>query len=196
MFSVLMKLWEYIRDYSAKLKISRNPNIKISNTANIAAYRKLFLKDGSQLEIGDHTLMQGNIATECSDAHVTIGSRCFIGGSMLVSANRIIIGDDVLISWGCTIIDHDAHPIAWSKRSSDVLDWAKGEKNWQHVNKGSIHIHDKAWIGVNVTILKNVSVGEGAIIGAGSVVTKDVPAWTVVAGNPAKAIRVLSKDER
>ena len=50
-------------------------------------------------------------------------------------------------------------------------------------------IKDYAWISYNACILKGVTIGEGAIIGAGSVVTKDVPAWTVVAGNPAKIVR-------
>jgi acetyltransferase-like isoleucine patch superfamily enzyme len=196
MFSFLKRLLEYMRDYPSRMDVSRNPNISIADTASIGAYRRIRIKDGSHLEIGDQTLMQGSIATEHSDAHVMIGSRTFIGGSSLISANRIVIGDDVLISWGCTIVDHDSHSIYWRRRSSDVLDWAKGEKNWQHVNKGVIHINNKAWIGANVTILKNVSVGEGAVIGTGSVVTKDVPAWTIVAGNPAKVIESIPEDER
>lgn len=196
MFSILKRLLEYIKDYPAKTRVSRNPNIKISDTANIGAYRNLCLKDGSKLEIDGQTLMQGSVVTECSDAHVTIGARTFIGASNLISANSIIVGDDVLISWGCTIVDHDSHSIYWSKRSSDVIDWAKGIKNWQYVNKGIIRIYNKAWIGANVTILKNVSVGEGAVVGTGSVVTKDVPAWTIVAGNPARVIKEIPEHER
>ena len=191
-----MQLFRMLRDYPFKMEISRNQNVQISISAKIGSYRRLYLKKGSQLQIGDDSLIQGDIVTEHADAHVTIGARVFIGGSKLISANRLIVGDDVLISWGCTIVDHDSHSIAWSKRSTDVLDWAKGIKNWQYVNKGTVHIHDKAWIGANVTILKNVSVGEGAVVGAGSAVTKDVPAWTIVAGNPAKIIRVIPEDER
>lgn len=196
MHSILKKILEYLRDYSAKKEVCRNPNIKIASTASISAYRNLCFKEGGKLEIGDQTLMHGSVITECSDGHVTIGARTFIGGSKLISANRIIIGDDVLISWGCTIVDHDSHSIYWSKRSSDVLNWAKGIKNWQHVNRGIIRIHNKAWIGANVTILKNVSVGEGAVVGTGSVVTKDVPAWTIVAGSPAKVIKEIPENER
>lgn len=60
-----------------------------------------------------------------------------------------------------------------------------------NVRTAPITIKDYAWISYNVCILKGVTIGEGAIVGAGSVVTKDVPDWTVVAGNPAKIIRYI-----
>ena len=55
-----------------------------------------------------------------------------------------------------------------------------------------IRIADKAWLGMNVTVLKGVTIGEGAVVAAGSIVTKDVPPWTLVAGNPARVIKELS----
>jgi acetyltransferase-like isoleucine patch superfamily enzyme len=57
-------------------------------------------------------------------------------------------------------------------------------------------ISDFVWIGANVIILKGVTIGEGAIVGAGSVVTKDVPPYTIVAGNPARIIREIPENER
>ena len=66
-------------------------------------------------------------------------------------------------------------------------------KDWSNVNSAPITICDDAWIGMNCIILKGVTIGEGAIVGAGSVVTKDVPAWTVVAGNPARVVKKISK---
>ena len=64
-------------------------------------------------------------------------------------------------------------------------------KNWNVVKKSPVIIEDKVWIGTRSIILKGVTVGEGAIVGAGSVVTKDVQPWTVVAGNPAQKIKEL-----
>ena len=62
-------------------------------------------------------------------------------------------------------------------------------KNWDVVKSRPITIEDKAWIGMNCTILNGVTIGEGAIVGACSVVRENVEPWTVVAGNPAKVIR-------
>lgn len=83
----------------------------------------------------------------------------------------------------------------WRIRSGDPRRWAEGIKNWEGVVMGPVRIEDHAWVGFNVIILKGVTIGEGAIVAAGSVVTKDVPAFTVVAGNPARVIRELPREE-
>jgi len=59
---------------------------------------------------------------------------------------------------------------------------------------GTLVIEDDAWIGFKATILKGVHIGRGAIVAAGSVVTHDVPAWTIVAGNPARVVKRLDED--
>ncbi|MDP5158573.1 MAG: hypothetical protein NWQ07_08360 [Flaviramulus sp.] len=69
-------------------------------------------------------------------------------------------------------------------------------KDWSNVKSSPIVVKNKVWIGFNSIILKGVIIGEGAIVGAGSVVTIDVPDWTVVAGNPAKVIREIPENER
>ena len=100
------------------------------------------------------------------------------------------------MAWGCTIVDHDSHPIRFSDRQNDVSNWYVGVKDWSHVEIEPVVIQDKAWIGLNVVILKGVTIGEGAVVAAASVVTRDVEPWTVVAGNPARPIRQLAADER
>ncbi|MBD2129908.1 acyltransferase [Microcoleus sp. FACHB-1] len=113
----------------------------------------------------------------------------------LIAAQRINIGDDVLIAGGVTIVDHNAHSLSFSQRSEDVVNWKIGKKDWTNVKIAPVTISNKVWIGFNSIILKGVRIGEGAVVGAGSVVTKDVPAWTVVAGNPARVIREIAEDE-
>jgi galactoside O-acetyltransferase len=111
-------------------------------------------------------------------------------------ATSIAIGDDVMVAWGSTIVDHNSHSISFSQRKLDVSQWLKGEKNWQDVEVLPVRIGSGAWLGFNVSVLAGVTIGEGAVIGAGSIVTRDIPAWVVAAGNPARVIREQTADER
>ena len=65
-----------------------------------------------------------------------------------------------------------------------------------NLNEIQVTIEDDVWIGCQSVILRGITVGRGAIVGAGSIVTKDVPAWTIVAGNPARVIREIPVEER
>ena len=153
-------------------------------------------KEKCKVTIGPHSMVNGKIIFECEGASVEIGENTFVGGSDLICSTRIIVGTDVLIAWGCTIVDHNSHAIQFSLRKNDVSEWMAGEKDWTHVEQKEVVICDKSWIGFNSIILKGVVVGEGAIVGAGSVVTKDVPPWTIVGGNPARIIREIPENER
>ncbi len=153
------------------------------------------------IKIGKDSIINGHFVIENSYGSIEIGDRTFIGGGLFISINAISIGNDVMFSWGCTVMDNDAHSLDWRSRKDDVLDWKKGIeegkigrfKDWSKVISAPIRVCDKAWIGFNVIILKGVTIGEGAVVAAGSVVTKDVPSYTLVAGNPAKYIKDLPK---
>jgi acetyltransferase-like isoleucine patch superfamily enzyme len=112
-------------------------------------------------------------------AGVSIGKDCMIswGAKLDVSGGRIIIGDRCTITHGCIILSHDR-----SKKRIDPND--KG--------KGIVRLGNDVFIGVNSVILRDVTIGDYSIVGAGSVVTKDVPPNVVVAGNPARVIRKLN----
>jgi acetyltransferase-like isoleucine patch superfamily enzyme len=141
-------------------------------------------------------MIRAKVLFDRSDAVLSVGERTFIGASMIVIASRVDIGDDVLIAWGSTIVDHDSHSLRFSDRRGDATDWYDGKKDWSHVEIKPIRIGDKVWIGMNVIILKGVAIGEGSIVAAGSVVTHDVPPFVLVAGNPARVVRELTPDER
>jgi acetyltransferase-like isoleucine patch superfamily enzyme len=159
-------------------------------------WRFVKLRKNCRLIIGHDSIFSATTRFERDGGEIVIGDRCFIGRSNLICYNKITIGDDVIMSWGITVVDHNSHSMITSERSSDVKDWASGFKNWSNVKSLPVNIQDKAWIGFNVIILKGVTIGQGAIVGAGAVVTKDVPAYCVVAGNPARVIRELSPNER
>ena len=152
------------------------------------------------LTIGNNCIIGGNFIFESYEGIINIGNHTYIGGSTFISRSSIEIGNNVTIAWGCTIYDHDSHSLDYKERRKDITDELNDirnrvsfikNKNWNVVNTKPIKICDDVWIGMNCIILKGVTIGEGAIIGAGSVVTKDIPAWTVVAGNPAKIIKNL-----
>ena len=113
----------------------------------------------------------------------------------LLHPERIEIGDDVLVSWGCTIMDSDLHSVSAAKRLGNTYStWFEGRQNWDGVESRAIKIGNHSWIGMHSIVLKGVQIGEGAIVAAGSVVTRDVPAWTAVAGNPARPIKELPRE--
>lgn len=108
------------------------------------------------------------------DAKLRLGSGFFNSNIKIRCHKKIEIGDNVAISHDVTIMDSDAHDGLW-----DGYEKTKPIKIGNHV-----------WIGTRVTILKGVTIGDNAIIAAGSVVTKNVPNNTIVAGVPAKVIKI------
>lgn len=154
------------------------------------------------VEIGARGLIGATFVFESSQGRIKIGNNVHIGSATFISRSSITIEDDVTMAWGIMLYDHDSHSIHWEERKndnsqcySDYMNHSGNNlinKNWGGVGSRPIHIGPKVWIGFDVTILKGVTVGEGAVIGAKSVVTKDVPAWTVVAGNPARVVKQLT----
>lgn len=156
------------------------------------------------LEVGSGNILGCEFRFESTGGHITVGKDCYIGPSLLISRNSIEIGNHVTIAWGCTIYDHDSHSLDFRERRKDIereinnmnrgIDFIV-DKDWSTVNSKPIVIKDDAWIGMNAIILKGVTIGRGAVVGAGSVVTKDVPDWAVVAGNPAVIVKRLKEPE-
>ena len=151
--------------------------------------------------IGKKGIIKANFIFESSEGNIKIGDNVHIGQANFICRKSIEVGNDVTMAWGITIYDHDSHSIYWDYRKNDnnqcyndFLNYRGNNvfnKDWTNVKSKPIVIGDKVWIGFDVTILKGVKVGEGAVIAAKSVVTKDVPAWSVVAGNPAKVVKEI-----
>jgi galactoside O-acetyltransferase len=152
-----------------------------------------------RLEIGERSLIDAIFIFERPEARITIGSGCQLGMVTLNCAGSIEIGNNVLMAWGITIMDHNAHSFDLKHRIEDIgllYDATKtGDmkklllKNWDMVKIESIKICDNVWIGFDSAILKGVTIGENSIIGARSVVTGDIPSNCVAAGNPCRIIR-------
>ena len=183
----MLSLLRLLTNSRARYLTRRRCILVVAATARVD-YTRIYRRPPAKLTIGSGTIFGGSIASDRPEAEVSIGDNTFIGNSLFVCASGIFIGDDVLISWGCTIVDHDSHSTDWINRCKDVEHTMRGFKDWSQVKIRPVVIGNKAWVGFNVIILKGVNVGEGAIVGAGSVVTKDVPAYSVVAGNPARIV--------
>lgn len=123
-----------------------------------------------------------NISTTSSK--IIIGNNVGISGSSINATTIVTIEDNVLIGSGCLISDTDSHPLLWDDRLYN---------NNDKTSKAPITIKKNAFIGARCIILKGVTIGEGAVVGAGSVVSKDVPPYTVVCGNPAKIVKTLNE---
>lgn len=170
---------------------SRSSGAVSVGRGTIIAWRRIRRVAGNRLSIGDESIIHADISFEEKGGEIRIGSRTFIGRSNLVCFRSLIIGDDVIMSWGVTIVDHDSHSIDWTRRENDVREWGRGRKAWDHVAHAPVTIANKVWIGFNVSVLKGVTIEEGAVIGACSVVTRDIPPYSLAVGNPARVIRKL-----
>jgi acetyltransferase-like isoleucine patch superfamily enzyme len=117
---------------------------------------------------------------------ITIGDNTFVGHQTAFSAGKsIVIGNDCLIAGGVQISDNDGHPLDYLDRMKHLPPRMEDVKE--------VLIGNNVWIGGNAVILKGVTIGDRAIVGARAVVTRDVPPDTVVAGNPARVIKNLVK---
>ncbi len=151
------------------------PDVKLGQNVKIYAFVNLYgCEIGDESRIGTFVEIQKGARIGC---RVKVSSHSFI-------CEGVTIEDEVFIGHGVMFIN-DKYP-----RSTNADGSPQTEADWMLVKTV---IGRRASIGSNATILCGVNVGEGAIVGAGSVVTKDVPPYTIVAGNPAKVLRKTEK---
>lgn len=191
--------WNMYRNY-----VSVHPTAIIDPCASIKIFNP---PDPPEicLEIGEGCHIFSTFSLLRPQARITVGRRCQLGNTHFVCAESISVGDDVLMAWGITLSDSDNHSIYWDERQYDVercrrdyvatggQDLARTH-DWSGVQTQPVLIGDKAWIGFNAIVLKGVEIGEGSIIGAGSVVVQSIPPWTIASGNPCRGIRNVSPD--
>jgi acetyltransferase-like isoleucine patch superfamily enzyme len=135
--------------------------------------------------LGDDVWISGGIAVSGGrvfpEPEFRVGNRTFIGGGCLFSvAKSVTIGDDVFVAGNCTVSDYSAHPLDPEKRIA-------GEQV-DPEDVRPVRIENKAWLGRGATILPGVTIGEGAVVGAAAVVTKDVPPGHICVGNPGRLL--------
>jgi acetyltransferase-like isoleucine patch superfamily enzyme len=154
--------------------------------------------DSGKIVIGPHTRVLGELFTFAHGGEIRIGEWCYIGeASRIWSAISIELGDRVLVSHSVNIFDSLTHPIGAAARHEQVKQiFEQGHPLSLSLDESPVRIQNDAWIGAGAMIMRGVTVGEGGIVAAGAIVTRDVPPYSIVAGNPAVLVRELSADER
>lgn len=149
------------------------------------------------IEIGANSHIRGELLTFAHGGKIIVGEFCYVGdGAKIWSAEKIEIGHRVLISHYVTIVDSQTHPLEPRARHEQFRAIVTiGHPKSIDLAEDPVALKDDVWVGASAIILKGVTVGEGAVVGAGSVVTKDVPPYTVVAGNPARVVKDIPRGE-
>ncbi len=149
--------------------------------------------------LGDHVSCYSGCSFAMGPAGTcAVGNFTLLNGALIMAEERIEIGSHCLISWNVGIADSDFHPLAPAARIVDAQALAPFFPNKPprpKLETQPVIIGDNVWIGMNAVILKGVHIGDNSVVAAGSVVTKSVPANTIVAGNPARPIKEFFPNE-
>ncbi len=167
-----------------------------------SSFQKIELLKGPEyISIGNQTTFEKDLYLTAWDSYQTnndiqhftpeikIGSNCHFGAFNHITAiNSIEIGDNLLTGKNVTITDNSHGSTGFEHLSVEPI-------LRPLVSKGPVKIGKNVWIGDKATILPNVTIGDGAVIAANAVVTKDIPAYSVAAGNPARIVKTVKEGE-
>lgn len=141
---------------------------------------KLLLSEGGRLILGERNVLDAGYNFESKKGVITIGDRNFINKNVKIACfQSITIGSDCLIADSVQLYDHD-HRIDDPERLIRE----------QGYEVSPVRVGNNVWIGARSIILKGVTIGDGTVIAAGSVVTRDIPAGVIAGGVPAKVIKI------
>lgn len=168
-------------------KVQYGKNLKINGRILIRGKGRIVIGDNVTINStykvnpigGNKTLLQVE-----AGGKLIIGNNVGISHAAITAQTEVVIEDDVLIGGNCSIYDTDFHSLKYEYRMQDPD---------IHVKKAPVKIGKGAFLGAHTIVLKGVVIGEKAVIGAGSVVTRDIPENEIWAGNPAKNIETRMK---
>jgi len=194
-FTLRQKYYILVGIISTKFsKLLYGPRFTIKSTYKIWGKINIIIHGKGSIKIDDNfhavsswkrsflTLFAPIKLTIIGDGKIIIGRNVGLNGTTITSRERIEIGDFTMIGPNTIIVDHDGHPA-----------WPISDRWTQLGPIAPVIIMDNVWIGMNCIILKGVTIGEGAIIAAGSIVISNVEANCIYAGNPAKKIKYLAE---
>ena len=159
-----------------KYKILYGSRIQMAKINSLKGRIEIDLFSDAKCRIGNFLMTAGPFYIKCTDkAEITIGDNCFFNHNCsLTAAENIVIGNQCMFANNFVVVDHDH-----DRKDGKIL---------KELVSAPVKIGNNVWCGANVTVLKGVPIGDGAVIAAGSVVNRDVAAYSVVAGVPARKI--------
>lgn len=192
MNSILYRITNKIKSNNIKSALKKAKNVSIGDNLHINAGMKFYLNDEAKLIVGNNVTFYSQnddyhmnmfagvkLIADRPGAKIAIGDNTRVNGSCIHAWDSVSIGKNCLIAANCNIMDSNGHATMMDSPSERIKtqDTAK-----------PIVIEDNVWIGCNSIILKGVTIGEGSIVSAGSVVIDDVPPRSIVRGNPAVVV--------
>lgn len=171
-------------------------NMTIMGKVSVIGPGKISIGDNFMMTSGEHinpicANMQGAFFTDSPDARITIGNNVGLSSTRMWIHDSLTIGNNVKIGGAVLLIDTDCHELNYQVRNGSL---PAGDGWGETIKSAPIVIEDDVWIGAQCIVLKGVTIGARSIIGAGSVVTKSIPADCIAAGNPCKVIRRLERE--
>ena len=163
--------------------------LQVSSTSDCAA------EGPGRIKIGNNCVMLGHLESQ-SEGKISIGDNCFFAfQSKVGSVCSITIGNCVGIASYAHVYDNNTHPTSraiWHRNCE--MGFSGDQWKWKHAECAPIVIGNDVWIGEFAAVMKGVTIGDGAIVAAHAVVTKNVPPYTLVAGNPARVVKELPRE--
>ena len=186
------------RVYFRRKGIQFGKNMQVYNKVYVTGRRgQITIGDDFHFTSGDGINpicrnIRGCIHTNSSSSVISIGSNVGMSSTCIRIKEKLTIGNHVNIGGNCVIMDTDVHQLDYMVRRGEATE--QEGKPETMVQSKPVTIEDDVWIGANCIIMKGVTIGARSVIGAGSVVTKSIPADCIAAGNPCKVIRKITHE--
>jgi len=178
-----IKQKSYLKQLSNQSNINVSPSLRIVGIPMIDIHQKATLEIGKNVTLGSENrgyhlnlFAPTKLLADREGATIKIGDNCRIHGTCIHAQKYIEIGKNCLIAANCQIIDCNAHNVSFDNVENRIH--TKGTPK-------PIIIKDNVWLGANTFVMPGVTIGEGSVISANSVVTEDIPPYSIARGNPA-----------
>lgn len=192
-----MLLKAYLKKFRLRKKYSQfKKNSVFGDRLGLDIKSKCISNCKDNIRIGNHCDVKG-VLYSSEEGKITIGDNFYMGYDSFIGAiESISIGGNVIIASNVRIFDNNNHPTEPEKRlEMSCADHYCDLWKWKQSEHRPVVIMDNVWVGEYSAILKGVTIGRGSIVASHSVVTKDVPPFVIVAGNPAKVVKKLKSQE-